>query len=215
MFFEHYDKTSDSGGRRSSKTGLRPNVLTRQRLKLLMDDSIRCYHEDRTHLALARRTPAGREAANKSGSENSTSGRGGFFLRKDPFVASASRYGGHVLAPNSIEVVNPARCLPHPPHGRCGGSHPFVYWRVVEAGSGCRMARAKESDCLEAHHFSISLFVSQLFSLLACAAGRSPAGVRVRLIPIHPRQPWMCMKSHPRRPLAGTSIFRPEAFSAK
>jgi hypothetical protein len=77
------------------------------------------------------------------------------------------------------------------------------------------MARAKESDCLEAHHFSMSLFVSQSFFLLACASGRSPAEVKVRLIPIHPRQPWMCMKAHPRWPLAGTLISRPEAFSAK
>jgi len=58
-------------------------------------------------------------------------------------------------------------------------------------------------------------FVSQSFFLLACASGRSPAEVKVRLIPIHPRQPWMCMKAHPRWPLAGTLISRPEAFSAK
>jgi transposase InsO family protein len=43
-------------------------VLNKQHLKRLINDYIRYYHEDRTHLALAKGTPAGREAANKSGS---------------------------------------------------------------------------------------------------------------------------------------------------
>jgi transposase InsO family protein len=43
-------------------------VLNKQHLKHLMNDDIRYYHEDRTHLALAKGTPAGREAANQSGS---------------------------------------------------------------------------------------------------------------------------------------------------
>jgi transposase InsO family protein len=37
-------------------------VLNKQHLKRLMNDYIRFYHEDRTHLALEKETPAGREA---------------------------------------------------------------------------------------------------------------------------------------------------------
>jgi putative transposase len=37
-------------------------VLNKQHLKRLMNEYVRYYHEDRTHLALAKRTPAGREA---------------------------------------------------------------------------------------------------------------------------------------------------------
>jgi len=42
-------------------------VLNERHLKLLMNDYARYYHEDRTHLALAKGTPAGRSAASKSG----------------------------------------------------------------------------------------------------------------------------------------------------
>jgi putative transposase len=42
-------------------------VLNKQHLKRLMNDYIGYYHEDRTHLALAKGTPAGRKAACKSG----------------------------------------------------------------------------------------------------------------------------------------------------
>jgi hypothetical protein len=37
-------------------------------MKRLMNDYIRYYHQDRTHLALAKGTPAGREAASKPNS---------------------------------------------------------------------------------------------------------------------------------------------------
>jgi hypothetical protein len=37
-------------------------VLNERHLKRLMNEYIRYYHEDRTHLALAKETPAGREA---------------------------------------------------------------------------------------------------------------------------------------------------------
>lgn len=36
-------------------------------LKRLMKEYVRYYHEDQTHLAVARGTPAGREAVSKSG----------------------------------------------------------------------------------------------------------------------------------------------------
>jgi hypothetical protein len=36
-------------------------VLNQRHLKRLVSEYIRYYHEDRTHLALAKRTPAGRE----------------------------------------------------------------------------------------------------------------------------------------------------------
>jgi chemotaxis receptor (MCP) glutamine deamidase CheD len=42
-------------------------VLNERHLKCLMNEYIRYYHEDRTHLALAKGTPAGREAASTSG----------------------------------------------------------------------------------------------------------------------------------------------------
>jgi transposase InsO family protein len=42
-------------------------VLNKQHLKRLMNDYVRYYHDDRTHLALAKGTPAGRKEANKSG----------------------------------------------------------------------------------------------------------------------------------------------------
>jgi putative transposase len=38
-------------------------VLNERHLKRLMTDYVRYYHEDRTHLALEKRTPAGRVAA--------------------------------------------------------------------------------------------------------------------------------------------------------
>jgi transposase InsO family protein len=38
-------------------------VLNERHLKRLMNDYVRYYHEDRTHLALGKGTPAGREAA--------------------------------------------------------------------------------------------------------------------------------------------------------
>jgi hypothetical protein len=37
-----------------------------------MKDYVRYYHEDRTHLALAKRTPAGREATSNSGVDSRT-----------------------------------------------------------------------------------------------------------------------------------------------
>ena len=37
-------------------------VLNEQHLKRLMNEYVRYYHDDRTHLALEKRTPAGREA---------------------------------------------------------------------------------------------------------------------------------------------------------
>ena len=45
-------------------------VLNKQHLKRLMDEYVRYYHDDRTHLALAKGTPAGREAE-----KNSVAGR--------------------------------------------------------------------------------------------------------------------------------------------
>jgi len=42
-------------------------VLNERHLKRLMKEYVRYYHPDRTHLALAKGTPAGREAANNSG----------------------------------------------------------------------------------------------------------------------------------------------------
>jgi hypothetical protein len=42
-------------------------VLNERHLKRLMDEYFRYYHNDRTHLALAKGTPVGREAASKSG----------------------------------------------------------------------------------------------------------------------------------------------------
>ena len=43
-------------------------VLNERHLNRLMKDYVRYYHEDRTHLALAKRTPAGREAEKNSSS---------------------------------------------------------------------------------------------------------------------------------------------------
>jgi transposase InsO family protein len=43
-------------------------VLNKRHLKRLMNDYVRYYHEDRTHLALAKGTPAGREAEMNFGS---------------------------------------------------------------------------------------------------------------------------------------------------
>jgi putative transposase len=43
-------------------------VVNDRHLKRLMNEYIRYYHEDRTHLALAKETPAGREAVSKPGS---------------------------------------------------------------------------------------------------------------------------------------------------
>ena len=42
-------------------------VLNKRHLKLLMNEYVRYYHEDRTHLALAKETPAGREAIKDPG----------------------------------------------------------------------------------------------------------------------------------------------------
>jgi transposase InsO family protein len=41
-------------------------ILNERHLKRLMNDYIRYYHEDRTHLALAKETPAGRVAVSSS-----------------------------------------------------------------------------------------------------------------------------------------------------
>jgi hypothetical protein len=41
-------------------------VVNDRHLKRLMNEYIRYYHDDRTHFALAKGTPAGREAANKT-----------------------------------------------------------------------------------------------------------------------------------------------------
>jgi len=41
-------------------------VLNERHLKRLMSEYVQYYHEDRTHLALAKRTPTGREAASNS-----------------------------------------------------------------------------------------------------------------------------------------------------
>jgi transposase InsO family protein len=41
-------------------------VLNERHLKRLMNEYIRYYHEDRTHLALAKGTPAGRATASNS-----------------------------------------------------------------------------------------------------------------------------------------------------
>src|ERR1700691_1671697 len=43
-------------------------VLNERHLKRLMNEYVRYYHEDRTHLALAKETPASREAVSKCGS---------------------------------------------------------------------------------------------------------------------------------------------------
>jgi hypothetical protein len=42
-------------------------VLNERHLKRLMSEYVRYYHDDRTHLALEKKTPAGREVASKSG----------------------------------------------------------------------------------------------------------------------------------------------------
>ena len=42
-------------------------VVNERHLKRLMNEYVRYYHEDRTHLALAKGTPAGREATSNSG----------------------------------------------------------------------------------------------------------------------------------------------------
>jgi transposase InsO family protein len=41
-------------------------VLNKRHLKRLMNEYVRYYHEDRTHLALAKETPAGRVAVSNS-----------------------------------------------------------------------------------------------------------------------------------------------------
>ena len=41
-------------------------ILNERHLKRLMSEYVRYYHEDRTHLALAKETPAGRVAASNS-----------------------------------------------------------------------------------------------------------------------------------------------------
>jgi hypothetical protein len=42
-------------------------VLNEQHLKRLMNEYVRYYHDDRTHLALAKGTPAGRDAVSMPG----------------------------------------------------------------------------------------------------------------------------------------------------
>ena len=42
-------------------------VLNKRHLERLMKDYVRYYHDDRTHLWLAKGTPAGREAENNTG----------------------------------------------------------------------------------------------------------------------------------------------------
>lgn len=42
-------------------------ILNERHLKRLMNEYVRYYHEDRTHLALAKGTPVGREARNNLG----------------------------------------------------------------------------------------------------------------------------------------------------
>ena len=48
-------------------------VLNERHLKRLMYEYVRYYHDDRTHLALAKGTPAGRDAVDKSGAESNIS----------------------------------------------------------------------------------------------------------------------------------------------
>jgi putative transposase len=43
-------------------------VLNKRHLKRLVSEYVRYYHEDRTHLALAKETPVGREAVSKPSS---------------------------------------------------------------------------------------------------------------------------------------------------
>jgi transposase InsO family protein len=42
-------------------------ILNERHLKRLMSEYVRYYHDDRTHLALAKETPSGREAENHPG----------------------------------------------------------------------------------------------------------------------------------------------------
>jgi transposase InsO family protein len=42
-------------------------VVNERHMKRLMNEYVRYYHEDRTHLALAKETPAGREAEENPG----------------------------------------------------------------------------------------------------------------------------------------------------
>ena len=42
-------------------------VLNERHLRRLMNEYVRYYHDDRTHLALVKRTPAGRKAEENSG----------------------------------------------------------------------------------------------------------------------------------------------------
>ena len=61
-------------------------VLNERHLRRLMNEYIRYYHEDRTHLGLNRQTPAGREAAvgaNASGKVVSMPRLGGLHHRYD------------------------------------------------------------------------------------------------------------------------------------
>jgi transposase InsO family protein len=44
-------------------------VVNERHLKRLISEYVRYYHEDRTHLALAKGTPAGREAKQDSGND--------------------------------------------------------------------------------------------------------------------------------------------------
>lgn len=60
-------------------------VLNKRHLKRLMNEYVRYYHEDRTHLALAKGMPADREAT-----KNSDAGCG---------VVSTTRLGGCTIAP--------------------------------------------------------------------------------------------------------------------
>jgi hypothetical protein len=61
-------------------------VLNERHLKRLMNQYIRYYHDDRTHLGLSKKTPAGREAvagANAGGKVVSMSRLGGLHHRYD------------------------------------------------------------------------------------------------------------------------------------
>jgi hypothetical protein len=61
-------------------------VLNERHLKRRMNEYVRYYHEDRSHITLAKKTPAGRESATTSESRYrivSTPRLGGLHLRYD------------------------------------------------------------------------------------------------------------------------------------
>jgi hypothetical protein len=62
-------------------------VLNERHLKRLMNEYVRYYHEDRTHLALAKETPASRETVSNSGVNSKVIAMprlGGLHHRYDP-----------------------------------------------------------------------------------------------------------------------------------